>query len=68
MSRLLLATTNQGKIREYRHLFTSIPFELVTPAEEGINTAVEENHPSYEENARLKAMAYARASHLITLA
>jgi XTP/dITP diphosphohydrolase len=68
MPKLLLATTNQGKVREYRHLFKGLPFELVTPDEEGINIAVEENHPSYEENARLKAIAYARASHLITLA
>lgn len=68
MPKLLLATTNQGKAREYRHLFKGLPFELVTPAEEGINITVEENHPSYEENAGLKATAYARASHLITLA
>ena len=68
MPKLLLATTNQGKVREYRHLFKGLPFELVTPAEEGINVAVEENHPSYEENARLKATAYARASQLVTLA
>lgn len=36
--------------------------------EEGIKIAVEENHPSYEENARLKAVTYAGASHRITLA
>jgi XTP/dITP diphosphohydrolase len=29
---------------------------------------VEENHPNYEENARMKATAYAGASHIITLA
>ncbi len=68
MPKLLLATTNQGKVREYRHLLSGLPFELVTPADEGIDVAVEENHPSYEENARLKAIAYARASQLITLA
>jgi len=68
MPKLLLATTNRGKIREYRSLLSRIPFELVTPDEVGIGISVEENHPSYEENAGMKATAYAMASHLITLA
>jgi len=68
MAKLLLATTNQGKIREYRSLLSGLLFELVTPDEIGINIAVEENYPSYEENASIKANAYAGASRLITLA
>lgn len=68
MPKLLLATTNQGKVREYRHLLKDLPFELVTPAEEGVELAVPEDHPTYEGNARLKAIAYAKASQLITLA
>ncbi|UCH50877.1 MAG: RdgB/HAM1 family non-canonical purine NTP pyrophosphatase [Chloroflexota bacterium] len=68
MSKLLLATTNRGKVREYRHLLGGLPFEFVTPDEMGIEIAVEENYPSYEENARVKATVYAGASHIITLA
>jgi len=68
MPKLLLASTNRGKVGEYRHLLSGLPFELVTPADVGIDVAVKENYPSYEENARIKAVAYARASHLITLA
>jgi XTP/dITP diphosphohydrolase len=68
MPRLLLATTNWGKIREYRQLLRGLPFELVTPDYVGVRIAVEENFPSYEENARMKAAAYAEASKLITLA
>jgi XTP/dITP diphosphohydrolase len=34
----------------------------------GIDLAVKENYPSYEENATIKATAYARASRLVTLA
>jgi XTP/dITP diphosphohydrolase len=68
MLKLLLATTNRGKIREYRSLLSDLPFELVTPDEIGINIAVEENYPSYEENARMKAIAYAETSRLTTLA
>ena len=65
---MLLATTNRGKVREYRHLLSGLPFEMVTPGEVGIDIKVEENHPSYEENARVKAAAYAGVSHLITIA
>ena len=68
MSKLLLATTNRGKAREYRHLLSGLPFDMVTPGEVGVDIVVEESHPSYEENARVKATAYAGASHLTTLA
>jgi XTP/dITP diphosphohydrolase len=68
MPKLLLATTNQGKLREYQHLISGLPFEMVSPITEGLDIYVEESHPSYEENARLKATIYSRASHLLTLA
>jgi XTP/dITP diphosphohydrolase len=68
MAKLLLATTNRGKVREYRSLLSGLLFEMVTPDEIGINVAVEENYPSYEENARMKAVAYAGTSRLTTLA
>ncbi|MBA7651269.1 dITP/XTP pyrophosphatase [subsurface metagenome] len=68
MPKLLLATTNQGKAREYRHLLKGLPFQLVTLAEEGIHIAVNEKNTTFEENARLKATVYSNFSHLITLA
>jgi XTP/dITP diphosphohydrolase len=68
MLKLLLATTNRGKVREYRSLLSGLLFEMVAPDEIGINVAVEENYPSYEENARMKAVAYAGTSRLTTLA
>ena len=68
MPKLLLATTNQGKAREYRHLLKGLPFQLVTLAEEGIHIAVDEKNTTFEENARLKATAYSNFSHLVTLA
>ncbi len=68
MSKLLLATTNQGKTGEYRHLLDGLPFQLVSLIEEGITVAVEENYATLEENARQKAAYYAVLSSLITLA
>jgi XTP/dITP diphosphohydrolase len=68
MPKLLLATNNRGKAREYKSLLEGVPFEVVTPAEVGISTEVVEVGDSFEENARLKATTLARESGLLTLA
>jgi XTP/dITP diphosphohydrolase len=68
MPKLLLATNNEGKAREYKSLLSGVPFELVTPAEVGITTEVAEVGKSFEENARLKATTLAAESQLLTLA
>lgn len=68
MSQLLLATNNQAKVGEYRYLLRELPFLLVTLAECGITTEVEEVGASLEENARLKATALADESGLVALA
>ncbi len=66
--KLLLATNNQGKVREYKNLLRNIPLELVTLAEQGITTVVDEVGESLEENAKLKATLLAAESQLLALA
>ena len=66
--KLLLATNNPGKVKEYRSLLQDIPFDLVTPKELGIVMDVEENGATYEENARIKACALAKESGSPTMA
>ncbi len=66
--KLLLATNNQAKVREFKSLLSGVPYELVTLAEQGITTAVNEVGESLEENARLKATAMAAGSRLLALA
>lgn len=68
MVKLLVATNNPGKIREYEELLVGLPLEVTFPAQEGIALEVEESGATFEDNARLKALAYARASGLLTLA
>jgi len=68
MTKLLLATNNQAKVREYKGLLHDLPFELTTPAELGITTVVDETGNSLEENARLKATVLATESQLLALA
>lgn len=66
--RLLIATHNRGKLREYQELFGGLPLDLVTLDDAGIHEDVEENGATFAENARLKALTYARESGLLTLA
>jgi len=68
MPKLLLATSNPGKAREYRILLDGLGYEITTPAEQGIAEAITESGNSYEQNARLKAIAYAKLSQLTALA
>ncbi|MBN1190416.1 MAG: XTP/dITP diphosphatase [Dehalococcoidales bacterium] len=68
MTELLLATNNPGKAEEFRSLLAGCGYELVTPAALGLNFEVDEHGQTYEENARLKALAGLNASGLLTLA
>ena len=68
MSRLLIATFNQGKLEDYRLFSRSLPLELVSLGDLGITDEFEEVHATFEENARAKAEHYAALSGLPTLA
>jgi XTP/dITP diphosphohydrolase len=68
MIRLLVASNNPGKIREYRELLAGLRLELTWPRQEGLDLEVEETGSTFAENARLKAAAYAVASGLWVLA
>ena len=67
-AKLLLATKNPAKEREYLLLLQGIDYEIVTLADVGIDQVVSETGKTLEENAALKAKAYASLSNLITLA
>jgi XTP/dITP diphosphohydrolase len=68
MPKLLLATSNPGKIREYRLLLDGLGYQITTLTEEGIAKTVIESGNNYEQNARLKAITYAKLGQLTTLA
>lgn len=68
MKRLLVATTNAGKQAELRRLLARLPAEVVTPDAIGLYLDVPEPHETYAENAVAKAVAFARASGLISVA
>ena len=66
--RLLVATRNHGKLRELSDLLGSVPFELVSLADVGIEVDVEETGHTLEDNAILKAETYRDLSGMLTLA
>jgi XTP/dITP diphosphohydrolase len=68
MNKLLIATTNKGKIRELHAMLDNLGLQLLTPTNLGINLNVDEDGSTYAENAAKKALAFARASGLTALA
>ena len=68
MQKILIATHNAGKLREFSSMFTQTPYELVSLSDVGIDVDVDETGVTYAENATLKTEAYARLSGLPTLA
>jgi XTP/dITP diphosphohydrolase len=66
--RLLVATTNPGKIREIRELLADAPVEIVTLADWPSIDPPEETGRTFEANARAKALYYARATGELTVA
>lgn len=69
MKKLLIATTNQGKILEYREIFKdfAVPVELITLKDLNIEADFEEDGETFEENAVKKAEFYVGLSKLPTL-
>ncbi len=68
MPRLVVATTNRGKLREIAQLLAGVPVELLTLADFPDVAAPEENGRTFAENARLKALYYARHTGELTVA
>ena len=58
---LVVATSNQDKVREIRALLAEAPVILRTLADHPPVPEPEETGATFEENARIKAEAYARA-------
>lgn len=68
MKRLLIASSNPGKLSEIQAILGELECELRTPGGSGIQIEVEETGQSYAENAALKALAFCNASEMATLA
>lgn len=68
-ARVVLASGNRKKLKELREVLASLPFELLAPEDLGGTTFdVDETETTFEGNARLKAVAYARRFGVAALA
>ena len=67
MDKLLLATGNQGKLREIHALLEDLGIKLILPVELGLRLEIVEDGNTYAENADRKARVYADASGLVSL-
>jgi XTP/dITP diphosphohydrolase len=67
--KLLVATGNPGKLREYREMLNVLDVDWVGLGDVGLGDMdVAETGTTFEANARIKAEAYGKASGLLTLA
>jgi XTP/dITP diphosphohydrolase len=66
--KLLVATQNPGKAREFQLLLAPLEAELCFPSELGLHIEVPEDGATYADNAGQKALTYVHASGLLTLA
>jgi XTP/dITP diphosphohydrolase len=66
--RLLVATTNTGKLREIRSLLADVSVELVTLRDLPAMEEPEETGLTFEDNARLKALYYSAQAGMATVA
>ena len=67
MQKLVIASNNPGKLREFQFLLQPLGIEVLTQAQLGIEEA-EEPHSTFIENALAKARHVSRASGLPALA
>ncbi len=66
--RVLLATNNPDKLREFGRLLRGSGYEIVAPSQLDIQLSTVENGCSYDENATMKALEGVAAGGLVTLA
>lgn len=68
MQKLLIATTNKGKLKEIGEFLQDLPVQLISLHDVGITDDVKEDGVTYEENSRTKALYYAKKARLPAIA
>lgn len=55
--KLIIASNNKGKIREYKQILEPLGYEVISQREAGLDIEVEETGTTFAENSALKANA-----------
>lgn len=65
---IIIASNNQGKIREFKKMLEPMGYTVLSQSEAGINLEVEETGTTFKENATLKAEAIYKLKNTPVLA
>lgn len=66
--KILLATTNQGKVREIKSYLADLPLEILSLKDFHFKSNFQEKAKSFLENALAKSLFYSEQSEILTLA
>ncbi len=66
--RLILASNNAHKLREFKEILSPLGIEIISQSEAGCHFEVDETGTTFEENAYLKAVAVTEATGLPAVA
>lgn len=66
--KIALATTNIGKIKEFKEILKPLNFDIITKKEAGVTQEVKETGNSFIENAEIKAKALFNLLHIPIIA
>ncbi len=66
--KVVIATKNEGKVREFKKLLEPLGFEPVSMTEEGIDPEIVEDGDTFEENAHIKAKTVHKLTNLPVIA
>ena len=64
MQKLLIATHNSGKLKEFKNFLSDLPLDIVFLDDVDISEDIEETGKTYKENSQSKALFYAKKSGL----
>ena len=68
MKKVIIATGNEGKMKEIREILGDLDIELLSLKDAGIHADIVEDGKSFEENAQIKAKAICELTGEIVLA
>lgn len=66
--KIVIATNNQGKVREFKQMLEPLGYEPVSLRDEGIEIDISEDGETFAENAHIKAQAIYEICHCPVLA
>lgn len=68
MKKIIVATKNQGKMKEIREILSDLNYEILSMADIGLDAEVIEDGTTFKENATKKAVEIMKLCNEITLA